>query len=329
MKQFKLFTILFFTFFSTLCAYDLSGIQDLNNTCQINRTTEIPIPKKTKTSETKYEKLERKLSEYRGTWFKDMMVYSADMFIPDEMVRAVKDVMANRQEKGFSDQTARVSQTLANDSYNTVLTTAFYYMQDMARMSERIWKDEACNPGHFDYDNSIEPKEPILDLSECDSIARGATENGVVLPLNVNFPNALYPYASKPDGCSAEGLQDLYDQSNDLLNADQWLKEACNIHDKCYYTEGTTAKECNSKFIVKIVDACNEIKAKETVQYLGMKNAICGMKGLFVATGANACAKRYFEHAQKKQKAYNQWVHRYEKAYKELEEQQKLQNKGQ
>jgi hypothetical protein len=328
MKQFKLFSILFFIFFSTLYAYDLSDIQDTNVTCQINRTTEIPIPKKRKNTETKYEKMERKLSEYRGTWFKDMMIYSADMFIPDEMVRAVKDVMENRQDEGFGDKTEKVPQILANDSYNTVLTTAYYYMQDMARITERMWKDEACKPEHFEYDMAKEPKEILLDLSECDARARGVTEEGIVLPLNENFPTALYPYASKPDGCSAEGLQDLYDQSNDIFNDDKWLTEACNLHDQCYYTEGTTAKECNSQFIVKMVDSCNNIKVKDTVQYLGIKNTVCGMKGLLVATGANACARRYFEHAQKKQRAYNQWVQRYEKRYREVE-QQLLQEKGQ
>lgn len=329
MKPLKLFIILFFTVFSTLYAYDLSAFQESNLSCDINDTVRIPIPKKRKDSETKYEKLERKLSEYKGTWFKDMMMYSADIFIPDEMTRAVQDVMKNRQNEGFGDQVEKVPKIMANDSYNVLLTTAYYYMQDMARITERVWKDEACNPGHFEYNMSIEPKAPLLDLIECDPIARGVTEDGVVLPLNDNFPNALYPYASKPDGCSAEGLQDLYDQSNDISNDDKWLRKACNAHDQCYYTEGTTAQECNSKFIVEVLDACNNIRAKDTVYYLGMKNAFCGIKGFSVATAANACARKYFDNAQKKQKAYNQWVQRYVKAYREAKQQQILQEKGQ
>lgn len=329
MKQLKLFTIFFFTFFSFLYAYDLSGIQESNLSCEINSTVRTPIPKKIKNSETNYEKLERKLSEYRGTWFKDMMIYSADIFVPDEMTRAIKDVMENRQDEGFGDQAEKVAKIIANDSYNVALTTAYYYMQDMARITERVWKDEACNPGHFEYDKSIEPQEPLLDLNECDPIARGITKNGVVLPFNKNFPNALYPYAAKPDGCSAEGLQDLYDQSNDISDDEEWLGKVCNTHDQCYYTEGTTAKECNSKFMVDVVDACNNISAIDTVTYLGMKNTFCGMKGFWVATGANACARRYFEHAQKKQRAYNQWIQRYEKAYKKEKVEQSLQEKGQ
>ena len=329
MKPLKLLTILFFASSLTLYAYDLSGLQDTNLVCDVNKTLKTPVPKKRKSAETTYEKFERKLSEYRGTWFKDMMIYSADIFIPDEMTRAVKDVMENRQEVGFGDQTEKVPKTIANDSYNVALTTAYYYMQDMARITERVWKNEACNPGYFEYDISKEPKTPFLNLNECDPMARGVTKNAIVLPLNENFPNALYPYASKPDGCSAEGLQDLYDQSNDIFDDAQWLKNVCNAHDECYYTEGTTAKECNSKFIVEMVDACNNISAKDTVTYMGMKNTFCGMKGFWVATGANACARRYFAHAQKKQRAYNLWIQRYEKAYREAKQQQILEEKGQ
>lgn len=326
MKQLKLLPILFFTFFSTLYAYDLSYIKDTNLSCQINKSGSIPVPKKRKDSETKYEKIERKLSEYKSTLFKDMAKYSAEIFIPDEMTRAVKDVLKNRQDGGFGDQAEKMPKILANDSYNVVLTTAYYYMQDIAHITERVWKDEACQPEHFEYNMSREPKKPVLDLSECDPIARGVSEDGIVLPLNDNFPNALYPYASRPDGCSAEGLQDLYNQSNDISDDNEWLGKVCNAHDQCYYTQGTTAQECNAQFIVEMVDACNNIKVKDTVYYLGMKNSFCGMKSLLVATGANACAQKYFADAQKKQKAYSQWVQRYIKAYRE---QKILQEKGQ
>ena len=328
MKPLTLLTILFFAS-STLYAYDLSVKPIAGPVCEVNNTVKTLPPKKIKGSESTYDKLERKLSEYKGSWFKDMMIYSADIFIPDEMTRAVKDVMANRQDVGFGDQTEKLPKTLANDSYNVALTTAYYYMQDMARITERVWKNEACNPDYFEYDMSKEPKVPFLNLNECDPLSRGVTENGIVLPLNENFPNALYPYASKPDGCSAEGLQDLYDQANDIFDNAQWLKNVCNTHDECYYTEGTTAKECNSKFIVEMVDACNNISAIDTVAYMGMKNTFCGMKSFWVATGANACARRYFAHAQKKQHAYNLWVQRYEKAYRKAKQQQIPQEKGQ
>ena len=48
---------------------------------------------------------------------------------------------------------------------------------------------------------------------------------------------------------------------------------------------------------------------------MGVRNTLCGMKALTVSSVANACSEKYFKEAQKKQKAYNQWVIRYEKAY--------------
>ena len=329
MKPLKLLTILFFTSSFTLYAYDLSGLQGTNLVCDVNNTLKTPLLQKRKDSETNYKKFERKLSEYDGTWFQDMMIYSADIFIPEEMTRAVKDVMENRQDEGFGDHAEKVPKVLANDSYNIALTTAYYYIQDIARITERVWKDEACKPEHFEYDIRKEPQEPLLDLSECDPSARGVTQSGIVLPVNDNFPKALYPYAQRPDGCSAEGLQDLYEQANDISDDEEWLGKVCNTHDQCYYTEGTTAQECNSKFMVDMVDACNHIRAEDTVKNLGMKNAFCGMKGFWVATGANACARKYFKHAQKKQKAYNNWVQRYEKVYREAKEDQNFKEKGQ
>lgn len=312
MKQLYRYTMIFLALLANTYAED-TNISTI--TIQCKQMDTIPIKK---THESTYDKFERIFSEYEGTWIEDMFIYSADIMIPDEMTQAVKDVVKNREEQGFEDQAEKLPKTLANDAYSMVLTTAYYYMQDVSRITERIWKKEACNPDPFTYDMSKEPKEPVLNLKESDPEARGVTGNGVVLPINDNFPDALYPYAAKPDGCSAEGLQDLYDQSNDISDDGKWLKEACDAHDRCYFTEGTTAKECNSQFIVEAIDACNHISAKDTVLFMGMKNAFCGIKGFGIATGANACARRYFSQAQKKQKAYNQWVMRYEKAYSEL-----------
>jgi len=313
---------------SSLFSYDLSLKQDTPLMCDLNKTKALEIPKKIKKYESHYDKLSRKLSEYRGSMFQDMFIYSADIFIPDELMRAGRDVLTNRQDNGFGEALDKKLQTIASDSMNVIASTAYYYLQDMAHISERVWKNQACNPEYFTYDAALEPKVPLLDLSACDPQARGVTKSGIVIPYNPNFPKALYPYAAKPDGCSAEGLQDLYDQSNDLSNDAKWFESVCDEHDRCYYTEGTTSKECNAKFIVEIMDACNKIETKDTLRYAGIKNAFCTMKGFWIASGANACARKYFDNAQKKQKAYNRWVERYEKAYRTLEKKQKTQHKG-
>jgi len=305
---------------SLLFSYDLSLKTDTALACDIHKSKPLEMPKKLKKPESNYDKLQRHLSEYEGTMIKDMFVYSVDMFMPDEMIHAAKNMLTNRQELGFDNKTEKIAQTIMSDSVNTALATTYYYMHDITHISERIWKNLACNPEFFEYDENIEPQKPLLELQECDALARGVTRNGIVLPFNKNFPNAFYPYAVKPDGCSAEWLQNLYDQSNNISNDDTWLSKACNTHDRCYYTEGTTAKECNSEFIVKVLDACNAIEVKDTLGYMGMKNAFCSMKSFSVATGATACARRYFANAQKKQKAYNVWVKRYEEAYTKVKQ---------
>ncbi|MEA2047667.1 MAG: hypothetical protein U9O64_04380 [Campylobacterota bacterium] len=321
MTTFQRYTLIFLLFFSNLNAYDLLMYHDANLTCQVDDSEALILPKKREGLESRYDKLERKLSEYKGSWFKDMMTYSADILIPDEMTKALKDVLHNRQKEGFGEQNEQIPKIVANDSYNVLLTTAYYYMQDISRITERVWKHEACNPDSFTYDKSKEPQTLYLALQECDSIARGVTEDGIVIPYNANFPTAFYPYAKQPDGCSAEGLQDLYEQANDISDDDAWLRKACNRHDACYYTLGTTSLACNSQFIIEVIDACNHIRASDTLYSLGVKNAFCGFKGLSVATGANACARRYFAHAQKKQKAYMQWIERYLQAYKNAKKQ--------
>lgn len=254
-------------------------------------------------------------SDYDGTWFEDMMTYSADMLMPDEMMYAIKDVIKNRRDEGHNKQDEQVLKTLGNDTYNMFLTTMYYYIQDVSQITERVWSDEICKPDTFTYKKEKDPSKVFPDLKATDEQARGVTENNVVLPVNDNFPDAFYPYAQKPDGCTTEGLHDLYRQSNIISNDDKWLTEVCNEHDRCYSTIGTSAKECNSRFIVRAIDACNAISAGKTVLSMGSKNTFCGFKGLIISTGANACSKKYFAHAQRQQNIYMQWVKKYEKAY--------------
>jgi hypothetical protein len=315
MKQLQLSTVIFFTFFSTLYAYDLSSyVIDNNISEQDTNTSHIAIEKPKKRSKSLYKKFEDLFSDYDDDWAENMLIYSVDMMMPDENMLATKKVINNRIDEKFDTQTEQIPKILANDAYNMLLSTMYYHAQDLSRITDETW-DEVCDPDTFIYRANKDPKEPLLDLKENDEEARGITENGIVLPFNPNFPDAYYPYASRPDGCSAEGLQDVYDLANEFFNDDKWLQEACNEHDRCYYTLGMTSKECNNEFMVKTVDSCNNISGTETVLFMGTRNAICGMKALTISTAANACAEKYFAQAQRKQKAYNQWVMNYEKAF--------------
>lgn len=72
------------------------------------------------------------------------------------------------------------------------------------------------------------------------------------IPDNRDFPNAQYPYAQAPDGCS--GWQ------NTRQVRDTWgpvkFTEACNNHDRCYYTRGSNWNTCNERFYSDLRTAC-------------------------------------------------------------------------
>ena len=313
-KMIKPYIVLFFTCFSTLHAYDLSDTIELNISHQDANATDITIERPKKVSKRFYKKFEHFFSDYDDNWIENMFTFSADMMIPDEMILATKEIINHRIDKKFDSSAEQIPQILGNDAYSFILTTTYYHMQDVSRVTEELWDKDACDPGHFEYNISIEPKEPLLHLQANDENARGVTKNGFVLPINPNFPDAFYPYAVKPDGCSAEGLQDVYNDANKFFDDDKLIREACDAHDRCYFTQGTTAKECNAQFILDAVDACHNISGMETVLFMGSRNVVCGIKALSVSAVANACAEKYFAQSQKKQKAYNHWVARYEKA---------------
>ena len=312
MKIIKLFIALFFILSAPLYSQttDHSSEEDLEVITV--RTLEV-----SKAEKSDYDRFEEFFSDYDGSWMENLLIYSADIMLPDEMMRSAKDIIKNRKDEGHSSQVGKFSKTVGNDTYNMFLSTMYYHVQDIYQITGQIWSDEVCTPDTFTYDEAKEPKEVLLHLKATDTDARGVTENGIVLPYNDNFPNAFYPYAKQPDGCTTDGLTDLYKQSNKISDDDKWLTEACNEHDRCYSTIGTTSQECNSQFIIRAIDACNAISTEKTVLTMGSKNAFCGFKGFIVATGANYCAKKYFDKAQRQQKIYMEWVERYEKAYRQ------------
>jgi hypothetical protein len=318
MKKFNIYSIVFLLLFTHTNAKNrlLLGNHDTNISLKTIHVIEsdIVLPKKKK--ESSYKKFERIFSDYDGTFIEDMFIYSVDIMMPDEIMQATKDVIKNRENNSYDDS-KEFLKMFSNDAYNIFLTTGYYYIQDISRITQRIWNKAVCSPDTFKYETDKEPKQVFLALKMSDEATRGITRQGIVLPLNSNFPDAQYPYASKPNGCSTEELEYVYDLSNTFSNDDKWLNKACDEHDKCYYTEGTTYKECNAKFIVNTIDSCNDITGRNTLLFMGTKNAFCGIKALTVSTGANSCAEKYFEKAQRRQKEYNAWVLRYEKAYLE------------
>ena len=309
MKKLIIFNVILFVFTT-----NISANIETNTSVQTVGTLKHTQVSHKKKKESKYDKFERTFSSYDGNFFKDMFVYSFDIMMPDEVIKAAKDVVNYREKRGYDDENKELPRTVSTDAYNFFLTTGYYYMQDITQITQRLWNKSICSPDTFIYDKKLNPVLNVT-LKENEDGARGVTVNGIVLPFNRNFPAAQYPYAKIPNGCSAEELEYVYDLSNTFSNDDKWISKACDEHDKCYSTIGVTYKECNEKFVVDTIDSCNAISARSTVLFMGSKNAFCGFKALTIATGANSCAKKYFQKAQKKQKAYNAWVETYEKAY--------------
>ncbi len=69
------------------------------------------------------------------------------------------------------------------------------------------------------------------------------------------FKKALYPYAKAPDGCSSWS-------NNPYQVRDTWglvdFRPACNEHDRCYYTLGSDANDCNARFCRHLSRACEK-----------------------------------------------------------------------
>lgn len=113
------------------------------------------------------------------------------------------------------------------------------------------------------------------------------------------FKNAQHPYAKKPDGCS--GI------SSPKEVRDTWgpvkFTKACNEHDKCYYTEGSKAEDCNSEFFTNLLVACAQAKIKDRDT-----KAACTVLAASYAAGVELGVKAgMFKDAQKLQRSYNEW----------------------
>jgi len=108
MKQFNNTILISLLFFSNLYAYDLSAWEDTNLTTSNIHCQPLDTRPIKKTHESTYDKFERIFSEYEGSWFEDMFIYSADIIMPDEMAQAIKDVVKNREDKGFEDQVEKL-----------------------------------------------------------------------------------------------------------------------------------------------------------------------------------------------------------------------------
>jgi hypothetical protein len=135
-------------------------------------------------------------------------------------------------------------------------------------------------------------------------------------------PFALLPNGHKvPDGCSSWS-------NNQQQVRDSWgpinFRPACDNHDRCYYTYGTSAETCNRKFAEELAAACDngtkgciEIQVPDNFcipkchyhKERFCSNAeptfeLCLAFAAGMATAVTVTAPQFFADAQKAQKAH-------------------------
>ena len=170
---------------------------------------------------------------------------------------------------------------------------------------------EAATPEPVVWELSLLPQQ------DCGSI------NGIALPCwkdylsvdgfegNESLP--YFPYAKRPNGCSfpkaIPGTKDSINVSGLMIS----FTDICNVHDRCYYTLGTTPWECNAPFQDSLRARCvyefmNQPLNTLDVLTLGVSREeaqiLCNTEAMFVA-GAVIGAQDYSHRlAQERQREY-------------------------
>lgn len=138
-----------------------------------------------------------------------------------------------------------------------------------------------------------------------------------VVPYDDRWPDAQFPYAQAPDGCTF--TPDEWTAPLSGLTVD--FGPACDAHDRCYYTCGAGFTSCNRDFRNKMKEQCtNDLKSVDTLlgeapnPFFGEERTICqGLADTYYAgveTGASGIPQLgdFFDNAQDVQCEYDRWV---------------------
>ena len=120
-KKFKLVGgLIVFILFSHLHAYDLNASVSLDTNISLKDEDSLCeyIPKKRKSSNKFYREFKKLFSDYDKNWVEDMVTYSVDMVMPDEMMLATEDVSDHRDEKGLGNDTKNIPKKLGHPHQN-------------------------------------------------------------------------------------------------------------------------------------------------------------------------------------------------------------------
>lgn len=126
----------------------LSGtlLQGKSNNLLIDSENNTPVITTVKTEnihiDSKYNSsnFKNKLRDYDGTLFENMFIYGIDIVVPDEIFKATESILNHRKNQDIDVNTQERLKMFFQDSYNVFLTTGYYYMQDIANITEQVWE---------------------------------------------------------------------------------------------------------------------------------------------------------------------------------------------
>ena len=133
-------------------------------------------------------------------------------------------------------------------------------------------------------------------------VTRTSTQPIEEKPIAGSMPTCSPPHCcGEPDGC-------------DLVR-DSWggvsFKEACNAHDRCYYTVGSNVDNCNRDFRKGLLDDCKKgtlICVNGFCTRDPIRESACVNWALTKVLAVVATEKAFFEKAQKRQKSYEKKI---------------------
>ncbi len=136
-------------------------------------------------------------------------------------------------------------------------------------------------------------------------------KNAVAVPFLADYSDAFYPFAKRPDGCSVPyfnpGKWDNWRLSVAGIGYQISFTDACNSHDKCFYTLNSDFNTCEASFEADLRAACERGLHSASGILVGLAGGLetCYAKAeVFYGATASPVGRGLFEDAQKKQRRY-------------------------
>ncbi len=131
------------------------------------------------------------------------------------------------------------------------------------------------------------------------------------IPYSNRFQSASYPYARQVESCTTWRKPDRV--------SDNWggvsFAGACQLHDRCYHTAGSSWGDCNQQFLTAMHQACDRDLERQRLEKGqhgrpdGQAVALCyEISDLYFAKVQASDAQKRFELAQSQQQEYLKYV---------------------